>query len=195
MGLRETKTEEIKNAHHQVELPRNPQVEQKVRDQILEEISDVVDLGGGQCKVIIDEAIEQQMEETASDPIDADLIGLERVLIEVIASKRLVIDDGKQREARIGKHEKVRQRAPRRRRLGFMTQVVHVYDEAEHEHRAQNRPDRLGPRGQQPTCPFSGEDGAYTNKQSNPQKIRDRQVTNGDKPDADSYQPHCILDT
>jgi hypothetical protein len=85
----------------------------------------------------------------AHDPVDALLIGGVGVGAVVAAAPSLEVDDRKQREAGIGQHEKVAHRLRRRHCSLVVSQVVEIRDQPEHEHRAEDRPDRLGPRRRQ----------------------------------------------
>ena len=62
------------------------------------------------CQMIVDDAIQNQVEETPPDPFDADLVDLVTFLIIVIAAELLEIDHREKRETDVRQHEKIAER-------------------------------------------------------------------------------------
>ena len=59
-------------------------------------------------QVVVDEPIQDQLEDAAPDPLDADLIDLVPLVVVVVAAELLEVDDRKQREADVRQQEEVR---------------------------------------------------------------------------------------
>ena len=95
----------------------------------------------------VDDLVERQVDQAAQHPLHAGLVEAQRVVVVGAALQRLVVDDREQREADIRKHEEVRTAPADAERRRPVLQVVEVDDQPEHEHRAEDRPERRRDRG------------------------------------------------
>ena len=112
--LRQPEAEQVQHAHDQVELARDPQVQQEVRDHVLREIARAVNLRRREREVVVDDTVEDEVNDPAHHPVHADLVDPVCVVVEVVPPEGLVVDDREEREAGVRQHEEVRERVARR---------------------------------------------------------------------------------
>src|SRR6266550_1416550 len=129
-----------------MELARHSQVEEKVRQDVTCQVARAGHLRRGNGHVVVEEAIEDELYDATHHPTDADLVDPVGVVVVVVSTKRLEVDDGEKHETDVRQKKEVRERAPWRHRTAVVTQVVHVDDQPEHEHGGQNWKYGRGPR-------------------------------------------------
>src|SRR5207247_2587068 len=81
--LRQVEAEEMEQADDHVELSGDAEIEEERREHVLSKGSGADDLGRSQREVVVDETIQDQVKDAASDPVDPDLVDGIRGRIEM----------------------------------------------------------------------------------------------------------------
>ena len=134
MGFRQTKSKQVKHAHDQMELPRDPQIEKKGGDKELTEFFWSVNLGRRDAQVVIHEPVEDEVNDTSRHPMDSSLIDLVSISIKVVPPERLVVHHRKHGKTHIWQHEEIRHRSLKGEFRFFMFQVIQINHQTKHEH-------------------------------------------------------------
>ncbi len=135
MRLWKPKTEEVKHPGDQVELAGHPQVKQEIRRHIPREIEKRMHVAGRYSRVLVHQAISQEMHTAERHEPDAALINLMRRPIVILPPESIEVDDGEEWKSQVRQQEEISQRSPEVSRLLTVPQIVHVQDQPEHEHR------------------------------------------------------------
>src|SRR5919198_1436085 len=96
--LRQIETKHVQNANDHVKLSGNPQVKTKIGDQIADQLGSIGYIPRGNHEVIVDVAIQNEVEHTPDHPFDSGLINSMLVLVVIRPAKCTVIYDRKEGE-------------------------------------------------------------------------------------------------
>jgi hypothetical protein len=110
--FRQVEPEQMQHPDDEMKLSGNTKIEQKVRNQVLAEISRRHNLRRVDRKVVVDDAIEDEMV-ILSPSSDSGLMNFVGGSVVVSPSKSLEVDHGKEGEADIGQEEEIAQSPPR----------------------------------------------------------------------------------
>ena len=124
-----------------MELPGHAEIQQVVRHEESTELPHVAHLRHRDRDVQVDEPVQDEVHKPAEHPLHALLVHAVRIRGLGRAQERTPVDDREHREAHVREEEEVRDPVPDRDRLLHVAQVVHVDDDAEHEHGREHRPD------------------------------------------------------
>jgi hypothetical protein len=130
--------------------------------------------------------------ETSGDPQDSLLVDRGLIGIEVRAPERLVVDDRIERERDVRQHEEISQRGPPAAVALIVLHRPDIEDQAEHEHRTEDRPDRGRPRRIRRIHAQRRQPPANQDQQGNSQPERDRDVTDADEREPKRDQPRPV---
>src|SRR5688572_11403266 len=181
MCFRQVETKHVQNANDHVKLSGNPEVEAKIGDQIAYQLESIGYISRGNHEVIVDVTIQDEVDHPSEDPLDSGLINLVLLLVIVRSAKGTVIYDGKERKDNVWQQKEIGKCAGYGRLCLTMLEVIHVYDQPEHKHRGQNRPDDIQPGGLYPPCPQYNQCQAGHEQDRDPGLIRDGEVTDSDE--------------
>src|SRR3546814_18512435 len=121
----------------------------------------------------------------SSHVCSSDLL-IDPVLVNVVvaAPEALVVNHGEHRKADIRQHKEVADAASEGSL--FLPHIVKVDDQAEHEHRSQDRPDRLRPRPRNPLDPRGGGKQPRADQEAYPEPERKRKLADAKQTAAES---------
>ena len=94
--FRQIETKKMQDANDQVKLSGDPQVKGKIGDQIADQLNGIRYIHRGNDEVIIDVAIQDEVDHTSEHPLKPFLIDLVLVLVVVRPAKCAVIYNWKE---------------------------------------------------------------------------------------------------
>ena len=92
MRLGKLVAEQVQHAAGHVELPRDPQVEQVVADEVARQAPGAVNLGRGNQELVIDQPVAEQVDRPAEHHLQAPPLDRVDVVGEVAPLQRPVVD-------------------------------------------------------------------------------------------------------
>src|SRR4029450_6612404 len=95
--LGQVETKQVQHADDDVELAGHAQVQQEQPQAVAHKVAGVGDVVQADAPVLVDNAIQQQVDAAAEDPAHADLVNLVPLFVVVVARERVVVDNREQR--------------------------------------------------------------------------------------------------